>query len=44
MTGGWYVCIMDMGRDDGRDSEYSRWNVCELRLGVGESRAVVDAP
>jgi hypothetical protein len=35
MTGGWYVCIIDIGRDEGRESERGRCcpgagDVCSL--------------
>ena len=36
MMGGWYVCIMDMGRDERPVSE--RWRCCWA--GLGEARPV----
>jgi hypothetical protein len=44
MTGGWYVCIMDMGREDGRESERVRWwwGEGEARSLLNVSRAVAD--
>ena len=38
MMGGWYVCIMDMGRDERPVSE--RWRCCCL-AGLGEARSLL---
>jgi|TARA_R110002003_G_scaffold176_2_gene14303 hypothetical protein len=36
MTGGWYVWIMDMGRDEGRESERECW-----AAGLGDERSLL---
>lgn len=42
MTGGWYVCIMDMGREDGAESSRG-WNEGLEEERWWFSKVVVDA-